>query len=256
MKKRFTSIFGVSTMVAGTTTNISPAEQPSLPTTNTVVNPFDTSTLFYPRASDIIAAMARGPALAKKSEPAVAVIPDPVKPSPKEVEVNSADAEFAALNADIAREAAEKLGYQPLAIELTRIQRERDLVEALNAAGIVPLDPAQVEQYKTAMAQKKYNEEVKLRTRSYVYDMIIVRWDTTLLSAYTAPIPQHVLQTALTLRDELSTRGDVTTTFHVESLTVQHVTHDPFLYVTAGAGSPRHYIAVWDEPEFERATKS
>lgn len=260
MEQFFTSIFGTST---GTTTaglsavtNIDPMQQTPLPTMNTSVNPYSSATLLYPTASEIIAAMARGASVAKKQEPAVSVLPDPVKPSPKQVEVNVADAEFAKLNEAIAQEAAEKLGYQPLANELTRIRCEQRLVEAIQAVGIVPLDREQVSAYKKAMSAKKYEEEARRRQQSYVYDMIRVTWVPTLLSAYTEPIPQHVLQTALTLREELSRQGDVTATFHVDALRIDRVTHDPFLFVTAGfEGSPRHYIAVWDEPEFERVKK-
>jgi hypothetical protein len=72
------------------------------------------------------------------------------------------------------------------------------------------------------------------------------RWYQTSLRYYNAPVPIEVLQKANAVRDELC----VTVGVEYFSKRAQEYRCDPFLWVQVSESTPRHYIAVWDEPKF------
>jgi len=74
-----------------------------------------------------------------------------------------------------------------------------------------------------------------------------VEWRKCLLSLYSKPVPEFVLQTALDIKERCSDA-----LFFIEELYVEEVVkRDPFLIVQV-KGGPAYYIEVWNEPKFKK----
>lgn len=119
-------------------------------------------------------------------------------------------------------------GYQTL--------RDQQLLRTLDEMGILPFERAAVTEYKKKMK------------RANLFKMPWNRrhWYTTELRRYSAPVPLEVLKKA----NEIRVRHTVTVGVDYFALEARDYYADPFLWVQASDTTPRHHIAVWDEPKF------
>lgn len=119
-------------------------------------------------------------------------------------------------------------GYQAL--------RDRQLLRTLNEMDVLPFERAAVTAYKKKMQ----------RTNWFRMPWNHRTWYSTELRRYSAPVPLEVLKKA----NEIRAKHTVTVGVDYFSLEAQDYYADPFLWVQASDGMPRHHIAVWDEPKF------
>lgn len=120
-------------------------------------------------------------------------------------------------------------GYQVL--------RDQKLLRTLDRLGIMPFEVQAVQDYKKMMQRT---------TNRWKMPWNWMEWYTTDLRRYAAPIPMEVIEKVNLIRDEQCV-GVGIDYFAKERY---EYNADPFLWVQAADTTPRHYVAVWDEPKF------
>lgn len=76
------------------------------------------------------------------------------------------------------------------------------------------------------------------------------RWERIDIRNYSLPIPEFVLDRALTIKQE-DKQGALGLGFFVEHLTRERLVQDPFLVVVTSSSKEEFYVDVWEEPRFE-----
>lgn len=133
--------------------------------------------------------------------------------------------------AELANKAVALLGYDVLANDVGICDK---LGVVLKKLEIEPFEPTTVAVYKQAMRQKASYESN--------FNTVYFKWERVQISDYRKPIPIHVLNKAVQIKEQLPQ-----VEIFIEELTR---VPDPFLVVKFGR--EEFYVEVWDEPKFEQ----
>jgi hypothetical protein len=149
----------------------------------------------------------------------------------------------------LAGEAAEQLGYNRMKEEIEK-PTLGPLAIKLAEMNIEVLDKDDVNKFKRQkqdeVARVKFEEWLNTENE-YRGSFYGPTWRDTKISEYKEPIPDWVLERALSVKRECA---DLAVNFEIDWL---EENPDPFLVVYVGekySHEEEYYIAVWDEPKF------
>jgi hypothetical protein len=194
---------------------------------------------------------------------------------------------LAPLDAQLAADAFNKLGYAPGHAAISATKDQRRLLTGLLDIGIHPFTEAAVARYKAAQLHAKWYRMFLWQSTSiplallgvaclqrgpgwfavlalallvgalivgfvpmFHFQPINWEWRRVPIRAYDLPIPSHVLATALLIQNKFHnvSTHEFGMTIDVMRADAETRDPDPFLVVTLGSASA--YVEVWDEPSF------
>lgn len=147
----------------------------------------------------------------------------------------------------LATRAKDLLGYSGLTNHVTGEVKlgtcEGKLTQTLLSLEIPILDTSSVINYQLEELSRINREVATRRLRDWMTGYFVAAsWDKTLLSDYTMPVPEFVLDKAVKIKEQLPN-----VQFYIQHMSDPKA--DPFLI--AVLDREMYYVEAWDEPQFE-----